>query len=346
MKARVISKLNKRLWPSTKNTPLPNPLNPNDIIEVVEEVDGEAVIPANNKWSKTDKGFYVWSGGILKESADIALSSNQYWLNQYGIQDIWKRGITGKGVKIAILDTGVAYPHPDLKLNPEMFHDVTGSQTGVKDLDGHGTHCVGIICGGTSNRPYGVAYDASIYVCKVTHDLAGDDDYFLKKAVDWAVEQKVDIISISKGQPNENSELEKSLEIALKDKILVVASAGNIIAGLPSNNIYYPARYKSVLSVGGLDYIQKPLEDSILSGETNLFGPGKNILSSDINLGRKIRSGSSQAAPFVAGVCALLLQQSRVLNQPIDPIEIKSILIRNSSHSKKINILKLNNLFK
>jgi len=65
MKVKVIAKLNKRLWPSTKNTPLPNPLIPNDILEVVEEVQGEAPPSSENrKWYRTDKGFYVWSEGV------------------------------------------------------------------------------------------------------------------------------------------------------------------------------------------------------------------------------------------------------------------------------------------
>ncbi|HNH61928.1 MAG TPA: hypothetical protein PLS80_17960, partial [Cyclobacteriaceae bacterium] len=65
MKVKVIAKLNKRLWPSTRNTPLPDPLIPNDILEVVEEVRGEAPPSSENStWYKTDKGFYVWSEGV------------------------------------------------------------------------------------------------------------------------------------------------------------------------------------------------------------------------------------------------------------------------------------------
>ena len=82
MKVKVIAKLNKRLWPSTKNTPLPNPLIPNDILEVVEEVDGEAPdSSANKKWYKTDKGFYVWSEGvqnISRENLIIKITNNTF----------------------------------------------------------------------------------------------------------------------------------------------------------------------------------------------------------------------------------------------------------------------------
>lgn len=82
MKVKVIAKLNKRLWPSTKNTPLPNPLIPNDILEVVEEVKGESPASSpNNKWYKTDKGFYVWSEGvedISKENLIIKITNNTF----------------------------------------------------------------------------------------------------------------------------------------------------------------------------------------------------------------------------------------------------------------------------
>ncbi|MFN8335697.1 MAG: serine protease [Cyclobacteriaceae bacterium] len=82
MKVKVIAKLNKRLWPSTKNTPLPNPLIPNDILEVVEEVRGEAPPSSeNSKWYKTDKGFYVWSEGVQdlsNENLMIKIAGNTF----------------------------------------------------------------------------------------------------------------------------------------------------------------------------------------------------------------------------------------------------------------------------
>lgn len=96
MKVKVIAKLNKRLWPSTRNAALPNPLIPNDILEVVEEVQGEAPPSSDNtKWYKTNEGFYVWSEGvenISKENLILKVTGNTfdvgklagtYWQNHF-----------------------------------------------------------------------------------------------------------------------------------------------------------------------------------------------------------------------------------------------------------------------
>jgi len=204
MKARVISKLNKRLWPSTKNTPLPNPLNPNDIIEVIEEVDGEAVIPANNKWYKTDKGFYVWSGGI---SAAIEATKAQSVLpsdtasKKLPSSLILNQSVNfgGKKIKIALLDTGI-FNHPALegKIDPSRSKSYMPGEASADDDLGHGTALAGIMVGNDSQIE-GLSTDSSIINFRIASSgfVNSNALYYCLKDIVEGKSGNIDIVNLS-----------------------------------------------------------------------------------------------------------------------------------------------------
>jgi subtilisin family serine protease len=260
--------------------------------------------------------------------------TDKWWLNNFKVADIWSKGITGKGIKIAVLDTGISYPHTALDLNPDLFMDVTKSASGAADLNGHGTHCAGIIkASRLDTGPVGVAYNATMYLCKITHDDFGDIDDYLIQGIKWAIAQHVDIISISKGNPFEDKNIESAIIEADNQGILVVAAAGNKTPEYPDDHIYYPARYCSLthtISVGGVDENNLPLSDTLLTNETEIYGPGFEILSTYLNNGFSALSGSSQAAPFIAGICALILEKARKTDPAFSANKIKEILLQNA----------------
>jgi subtilisin family serine protease len=273
-------------------------------------------------------------------------NEDKWWLKNFNISEIWSKGFTGKGIKIAVLDTGISYPHPDLELDPELFKDVTNSVSGPNDLQGHGTHCIGIIKASDNTiGSTGIAYNSLIYPCKITHDEDGDTTDYLIKGINWAISQNVDIISISKGDPFEDSNLEAVITEADNQGILVVASSGNKTPGYASDHIYYPARYPVTLSVGGIDENNSPLSDSILTGETNIYAPGKEILSTYPNNSFKPLSGSSQATPYVAGICALILEFERRKQPGCKAKETKDIILANASVSDLGKIINISNVF-
>jgi subtilisin family serine protease len=220
MKAKVIAKLNKRLWPSTKNTPLPNPLIPNDIIEILEEVEGEAITPTNNTWYKTDKGFYVWSGGV-------SLFNNY---NERVIQvPLEYRRTRGTGVKVAILDSGIFREHQSLIATIKGVHNSSGSSAGVTDKLRHGTHCAGIIGArnekNAGNFISGVAPDSALFISKVATDKGNFFAENVIKGLEWAIQEHVNIVNMSFALNSYNEELSALMGKAHEEGIILIVSA-------------------------------------------------------------------------------------------------------------------------
>jgi len=349
MKVTITKYLNVRVGKPSVNAPCYQYLAPGSELEVDGHLYPGDKFEGIETWMKDDAGNYYWSGGIEKVhlySSVIQNISDKWWIKDYQIPDIWKMGLMGKGIKIAILDTGISYPHPALDLDPQLFYDASKSPSGVKDNFGHGTHCAGIIKAANNiSSIIGIAYEAILYVGKVTNDDFGDKIEYLVDGIIWAISQSVDIISISKGDPfGGNGKLEQVINEANRAGILIVAAAGNKEQGFPDDHIYYPARYSATLSVGGVDDKKNILSDTIVSNETNIFAPGKEIFSTYLNAGYCNLSGSSQAAPYLAAVAALLLEHKRKSTPSLKANEIKNIILNNSErflYGSIINPIKL-----
>ena len=321
--------------------------------QVKKDFQFESIAETTNplgSWYQDNDGYYYWGGGVvsLSESSPV-LSTKPYdepdfwWINDYKIGELWEQGLSGKGIKIAVLDTGLALPHPDLILEKGQLKDFSQSKSSINDQIGHGTHVAGIIK--ASNNGFGIkgiAYNSEFYFGKITNDLYGDNILYLIKAIEWATGLGADIISISIGFGEDNEQLGLAISAAFEKGVLVICSAGNKdeTTGM---NILYPAHYNSTLSIGGLTKSDSPLSDSINPGQTDLFAPGEEILSTYLDTGYKILSGSSQAAPYVAGVSCLLLEAKRKLMPNYIASNIKNDLLNNADkayYGRKINPLK------
>jgi uncharacterized repeat protein (TIGR02543 family) len=237
----------------------------------------------------------------------------------------WNLDYTGKGVKIAVLDTGIA-THPDLTVagGVSFLAYTNGS---YEDDHGHGTHVAGII--GADNNDIGVvgiAPDASIYAIKA---LDNSGDGYLSdiiKGIDWAISNDMDIINLSLGADSSMMIFEDAVNRAYQADVLVVAAAGNDgTASGSGDTVDYPARYDSVIAVAAIDEQNNRAEFSSTGSSVEVTAPGVNIKSTYLNGSYVIMSGTSMATPYVSGDIALLMEANPSLNA----VQIRQMLREN-----------------
>lgn len=235
--------------------------------------------------------------------------SIDWGLQLLSIPNFWKYS-KGKGIKVAVLDTGVDTRHRDLMPNVKAGADFTNSIAGYHDVHGHGTHCAGIIAAqDNSFGVVGVAPEVELYIGKVLNDFGRGSEQMVADGIDWAIAQEVDIISISLGAPESMPKVEKAVKKALKQNIIIICAAGN--EGPYMDTVNYPAQYEDVIAIGAIDRNKKVTDFASRGNAVDLVAPGDNILSTYPPNGTAVLSGTSMAAPFATGVAALVLAKHR-----------------------------------
>nr|WP_087990944.1 S8 family peptidase [Bacillus subtilis] len=250
--------------------------------------------------------------------------------------EIWAKGVKGKNVKIAVLDTGCDISHPDLKnqvIGGKNFTDDDGGKGDViSDYNGHGTHVAGTIAANDSNGGIaGVAPEASLLIVKVLGGANGSGQYeWIINGINYAVEQKADIISMSLGGPNDVPELEEAVKNAVKNGVLVVCAAGNEGDGNErTEELSYPAAYNEVIAVGSVSVARELSEFSNANKEIDLVAPGENIVSTLPNKKYGKLTGTSMAAPHVSGALALIKSyEEESFQRKLSETEVYAQLVR------------------
>lgn len=235
----------------------------------------------------------------------------------WGIQKIlapvaWQSGFTGKGVKISVVDTGIS-THPDLTVaGGASFSSVTSSYS---DDNGHGTHVAGIIAArDNAVGTIGVAHEASIYAVKALEANGSGNLSSIIAGIDWSITNKMDIINLSLGTTSHSSTLQQVVDRANNAGILVVAAAGNNgLADGSGDHVNYPARYPSAIAVAATDTYNKRASFSATGNTVEVAAPGVSINSTVPGGSYARMSGTSMAAPYVAGHLALLKQANPTL---------------------------------
>ncbi len=261
--------------------------------------------------------------GVKKE-----LTTNYTW--GLKVTNVIKSELSGKGIKVAILDTGFDLKHPDFQNREIIYKSFVGGQE-VQDGHGHGTHCTGTACGPRLLKDgigYGVAYEAEIYIGKVLGNNGKGDDGSIIEGINWAVERGCEIVSMSIGglvaHGQEYPDIYEHIAArALQRGTLIVAAAGNDsqreLKPAIINPVSYPGNCPSILAVGAIDKFYKIAwfsngEKSFKnSGEVDIAGPGVDVYSSWPMNQRRYNtiSGTSMATPHVAGIAALYAQKTR-----------------------------------
>jgi subtilisin len=236
----------------------------------------------------------------------------------------------GEGIKLAVLDSGLDFGHPDFlgRVAPGDWRDFTG--TGIDDQKGHGTYCAGIAAGPANPKltgRYGVASDATLLIGKI-FDLEQTrcPDFRVLRAIIWAALKDADVISLSWGLPiSPGKRLSKIYELVAavllhQTDTIIVASTGNgSERPLYPRPIYHPADCPTIIAVAGLT--SKLTVADFSSGaigaqrDPSLSGPGVNVISSAPRRSQPAfpyseEDGTSASAAFVAGIAALWAEQS------------------------------------
>ncbi|WP_026889090.1 S8 family serine peptidase [Clostridium beijerinckii] len=240
---------------------------------------------------------------------------NSDFFNALNITSIREKNIKGKGIKIAVIDSGAN--SFDGKLFIKGGYNCIGKNNDYHDDDGHGTSVASII----SSVDYGVATESDVYSVKV--DLSLANEVVINQVVEgmrWCIDNNMDIVNMSFGFPGyESDELEAICLEAKKKGIILVCAAGNtsINAYLP-----IPARYDSTISISNVDKNNVISETSSYSFGIDFCCYGEKVAALDKNGESVIVSGTSFSSAMATGIIALLRQQ----NQDVTCREMYEIL--------------------
>ncbi|MEU9477809.1 S8 family serine peptidase [Streptomyces sp. NPDC048191] len=260
----------------------------------------------------------VWLDGRVK--ADMAESNAQI-----GTPTAWEAGLTGKGVTVAVLDTGVDLGHPDLTGRTTTTRSfIDGEDTA--DRNGHGTHVTSTVGGSgaaSGGKEKGVAPDATLAVGKVLSDQGSGSESQIIAGMEWAardVHARIVSMSLGSTEPSDGTDpmAEAVNTLSRETGALFVVAAGN--TGAPSS-IGSPGAADAALTVGAVDSADQAAYftsagprygDNAL--KPDISAPGVDILAARSGLTGgsgyyTSMSGTSMATPHVAGVAALLAQE-------------------------------------
>lgn len=234
------------------------------------------------------------------------VNSNEYagWGYEYmNIQEAYKKGITGKGVKVAVADSGVA-DHSDIKVKKQVI--IPDNKINLTDNEGHGSHVAGIIAASDNNQgAIGIAPDVDLYSLKLDNDEGKISSASFLNALKWAVENDIDVFNASLSF-NLNSPIYQSvINQAYEQGLIVVAASGNDGA----ENILYPAAYDNVVAVGAVKDDGERDFFSNMGDTLDFVAPGRLIASLSNDGGYIANTGTSMSSPHVAGLLALIMQE-------------------------------------
>ncbi|MFA1537589.1 S8 family peptidase [Actinomadura monticuli] len=286
------------------------------------------------------------AAGALVGAPTDQIRTREWHLKVLHAQKAWKYS-KGRGVTVAVLDTGVDKNHPDLTGQVVDGPDLTGGvrRPGTRYWGLHGTSMASIVSGhghgpGLAQGMMGVAPLSNVLSVRVT--LENDDPLrrdngqqtgtgehdAVAQGIRYAVDHGAGIINMSLGGGrqfyNGTQSQESAIKYALAKGVVLIASAGNDGSGANRKN--FPAAYPGVIAVGALDSRLRLWKDSNRRSGATLCAPGVDIVSADASNGYVIGTGTSASSAMVAGVAALV----RSRYPKLTPAEVRQALIQGS----------------
>lgn len=227
----------------------------------------------------------------------------------------------GKGVTVAILDTGVEN-HPTLKGKDIVRLDLVElSSNSSTSYNGHGTAIASIVAGSMTEAP-GIAPAANILSIRVLSEDGIGNSFTVAQGIIEAAQRNTNIINLSLGSYGDSTILREAVQYALGNGIAIVAATGNDAF----NTVAYPARYDGVIAVSAIDAGEQHLNFANQGREVMISAPGFGINAAWQGNQMVSFSGTSAAVPFVSGALASILSR----NPQMSSVEAMQVLSRNS----------------
>ena len=315
--AQASSASEKRIVVTSSIEPLVEWLDERGIAtyEAYEELDVIVVEASSDDFSHLREQFpaaIVQKEKVYAQSADREIASAPLILAQRARTLPY----TGRGVKVAVIDSGVDTLHSELNIAGGYCAKGVYCPSRIKyhDDNGHGTHVAGVIAAQLNGKGIvGLAPNVELYAVKAMNAYGLGTTSSLIDAVSWSIQNNIQVANLSINTPNSDIALQRVLERAYAKGMILVGSAGN--NGLePMNQVTYPARYETVIAVGAVDNSLKKLPKSAIGDEVEVVAPGYQVLSTypyewdfedGVRDGYTRMSGTSMAAPHVTAVFAL-----------------------------------------
>ncbi len=279
-------------------------------------------------------------------------AASDWSVNAVGAPESWQAGYTGEGVTVAIVDSGVDLQHPDLTgqvdVNAgEIFgngidddgnglvddvygYDFVDGDPMPLDANGHGTHVAGTVAAANDGfGTTGIAPGAEILPIRVMDGAGMGTVSGVAAGIRYAADSGAEVINLSLGGGYHPS-IDAAVRYAGSVGSLVIAAAGNSGGTVPGSPASLSAAYEHVLSVGAVDRSGRvaPFSNRVgTSDAVQVDAPGVDIVSGFFGGGARSLSGTSMAAPHVAGVAALALSA----NPALDAAGLRELIVRGAT---------------
>jgi len=265
------------------------------------------------------------------------LLAQQWGLQRIQASDAWARTRGSCDIAIAVIDSGVDYSHVDLgsgKILIGIGKDFANDDSDPQDDVGHGTHVAGIAAANTFNEIgiAGVCPQCSILPLKSMDSSGNGWPVDIAAAIRYAADQGASVINLSLGSENCSSDLAEAINYAYDRNVVVIAASGSPRSGgacpvavafdAADFAVAYPAALSRVIAVGALDQTDTRSSFSYYGSQLDITAPGRDVLSTVPGNGYYSLTGTSMAAPMVAGTAGLILSQ----NPSLTPAQVERVL--------------------
>lgn len=326
------------------------------------------MIKCDKKNNKGDVKIFSNPSSSSSSSHHLSLLPPSSWSINENIRETREKyDVKGRGIKVAILDSGINVNHECFFYSPtksriiktksffpikkKVLEKTVGRKKyyktiideNIADNAGHGTFCAGVVS--SNNENISVAPEAELYIAKVLDDEGNGTVETVVKGIEWAISEDVHIISMSFGYTGDMDPFIKAaMETALKKDIILICAAGN--EGPYKDSISSPGNFVKIITVGACDKNDDIAYFSSRGAQLDFVAPGVDVFccydskSVPPNLKNKayaFLSGTSMATPFVAGCAALFLEYHLLSKEKKNLSTVDEILMKEIEESKSID---------